>query len=448
MKKKITAALVCAIMALSLAGCAANEGEPESTKRERSTKDESSYSEPESKPDESKPDESKPEESSSDSKPEESSSDSKPEESSSDSQPENPPEPLNVDWSSVPVVDEMDLDYTICEAGEIYYNNYNTWFRGEMKEICKNGVVLVTKYFGDAEYINLPDQIEGKSCILISANMNWGENAKAIRFSDGCSSIIGNLAAKNSYTDTGAGAAPNVTDVVLPDSWRYIGGFNNMPDLRSVSIPGEVRRIWSKAFEGCKALKSVTIPEKVEYINANAFSGCKALETVNFPKKFAGECVIGANAFAGCASLKSVEIPEGVKQMGSDRGEGRVFAGCTSLTKVSLPGTVKKIGSETFSGCTSLTEVILSEGLEEINWGVFSGCTSLSEINLPSGLKTIGQNAFSGCTSLKSIDIPDSVTKIVRGAFIGCEGISINYKGKTYTEKNVEKLYDKDLSKI
>ncbi len=446
MKKKITAALVCAIMALSLAGCAANEGEPESTKRERSTKDESSYSEPDSKPDESKP-----EESSSDSKPEESSSDSKPEESSSDSQPEKPsePEPLNVDWSSVPVVDEMDLDYTICEAGEIYYDNYYEWFRGEMKEMCKNGVVLVTKYFGDAEYINLPDQIEGKGCILISTDVNWGENAKAIRFSDGCASIVSTLGTKNLYNvPIGAGAAPNVTEVVLPDSWRYIGGFNKMPNLRSVSIPGEVRRIWSEAFEGCKALKSVTIPENVEYINANAFSGCTALETVNFPKKFAGECVIGANAFQGCTSLKSMEIPEGVTQMESSRGEGRVFAGCTSLTKVSLPGTVKKTGSETFSGCTSLTEVTLSEGLEEINWGVFSGCTSLSEINLPSGLKTIGQNAFSGCTSLKSIDIPDSVTKIVRGAFSGCEGISINYKGKTYTEKNVEKLYDKDLSKI
>lgn len=448
MKKKITAALVCAIMALSLAGCAANEGEPESTKRERSTKDESSYSEPESKPDESKP-----EESSSDSKPDESSSDSKPEESSSDSQPEKPsePEPLNVDWSSVPVVDEMDLDYTVFEAGDIYYEYYKETFREKYKELYKDGVVLVTKYFGDAEYINLPDQIEGKSCILIGADVDWGDNAKAIRFSE--SSPFPNSTrietGLGGYS-IGVGKAVNLTEVVMPDSTESIGAFGGMPKLEIINIPNSIVyiTIMPGAFSGCTALKSVTVPENVEYINLNAFSGCTALETVNFPKKFARECVINTDAFAGCTSLKSVEIPEGVKQMGSSRGEGRVFAGCTSLTKVSLPGTVKEIGSETFSGCTSLTEVTLSEGLEEINWGVFRGCTSLSEINLPSGLKTIGENAFSGCTSLKSIDIPDSVTNIARGAFSGCEGISINYKGKTYTEKNVEKLYGKDLSKI
>lgn len=444
--KKITAALLCAIMALSLAGCAASEGEPESTKRERSTKDESSYSKPESKPDESKP-----EESSSDSKPEESSSDSKPTESDTESKPEKPAA-QKVDWSSVPVVDEMNLDYTVFEAGDINYGSYKETAREKYKELYKDGVVVITKYFGDAEYINLPDQIEGKSCILIGADVDWGDNAKAIRFSENYpfpnSTKIGTVG-QGSFS-IGVGKAANVTEVVMPDRTESIREFGGMPKLEIINIPNSTVNIAKDAFSGCAALKSVTIPENVEYINANAFSGCTALETVNFPAKFAGECVIRDAAFENCTSLKSIEIPEGVTEIGAvnDAYVGRVFAGCTSLTKVSLPGTVKGIGIFAFAGCTSLTEVTLSEGLETIGYRAFTGCTALSDIKLPSGLITITQEAFYGCTSLKSIDIPDSVTKIARGAFSGCEGISINYKGKTYTEKNVEKLYDKDLSKM
>lgn len=104
---------------------------------------------------------------------------------------------------------------------------------------------------------------------------------------------------------------------------------------------------------------------------------------------------------------------------------GDIFINCTLLEKASVPGSMKYVVVYMFCDCTALTEVVIGEGIERIY-----------------------ENAFCNCTSLKSIDIPDSVTYIERNAFSGCKDIEINFKGKTYNEKNIEKIYDKDLSNL
>ena len=181
------------------------------------------------------------------------------------------------------------------------------------------------------------------------------------------------------------------------------------------------------SFSGCTVPKSVTITDKIESIEGGAFSGCTSLEQVIFPEKFAGECVIYSYAFQGCTSLKSIDIPEGALPYKSDipTDSMSIFSDCTALEEVTLPST--------------WTFIVLY---------MFKNCTSLTDVKLSSGVKEIDCDAFRNCTSLKSIDIPDSVTRIGSGAFDGCTDISINYKGKTYTEKNISKLYDKDLSNM
>lgn len=425
MKKRILAVLVCAVMAASLAGCASkNEGNFEdilsaigggmSTSSDGARSSSKSSGKSSTSSTSSK--------SSSTSSVESSSSSS---ESSSTSSEESKPEeskPVQVDWSTVPIVDEMDLDYQIIESDEIVYRIYSDLFRDEIKEMAAGGAVLVTKYFGEAEYINLPDQIEGKSCIFFS-DVYWGENAKAIRFSEGCAWPIGKLYLSSGREyDADVGRGSNIVRADVPDSWRYIGGFSGMPKLEQINIPKETRRIWEKAFSGT-ALKSVTLPENLEYIQNNAFSGCSSLESINFPEKYENTCLIQAGVFNNCTSLKSVKIPEGVTFQFERNSYGSVFFGCKALEKVILPSTVTGIGNYTFYGCSSLTDVTLL-----------------------SVLKNIGTDAFYNCTSLRKVDIPDNVTYIGNGAFSGCSDVEINYKGKTYNEKNVEKLYDRDLS--
>lgn len=440
MKKKILAALVCAAMTASLAGCAGNEtsalmniasqtandknssAAANSTPASSNTESTAASSAAESAPTSSEP-ESTPASSAPVSAPESSAPESKPSVSAED-----------IDWSAVPEIDEMDLNYTkqVADGGYI-------------TDTC----VIITDYYGDAEYINIPQTIDGVSKIAVSKYVNWGDKAKAIKFPDG-------IEFGTSDSDgCGTGSAPNVKSVFLLDSVVSIGNFD-LPSLEEITLPenlmtitdgtfrhcGKLKsvtfnenlaEIGENAFSGCEKLKSVAFGENIKSLGRNAFCGCTALETVNFPAKFAsGECGIGGGAFSGCTSLKSIELPEGITftDVETSRDYGGVFSGDCSLESITLPSTVTVLPND-----------------------IFANCIVLNEVNLPSTLEKIGNCAFASCVALRKIDIPDSVTRIGNHygdeAFHNCHAdIEINYKGKTYNSKNIEKLYNRDLSKM
>lgn len=377
---------------------------------------------------------------------------SRPEESSAAGDPtESKPaetNPVQVDWSTVPELDEMDIDYEVKEIKDIPERHLKL-VTGLSDEAKKNGVVIIKAYYGDAEYIKIPQTIAGKNCIAVDIDVNWGDNAKSIKYPDGFVCIYSNT---SQLRNCGSGQAPNVTSVSLPDNLEYICGFDGLTSLEEITLPKKLKTIDDGSFSGLQKLKSVTIGENVERIGS-AFYLCTALEKVNFPKKLNGQCEICAS-FSGCSSLKSIELPEGADLLGGYDGVfyGGSFSGCTALEKVFLPNTVTVLPGDTFSGCTALKEINLPSSLKTMECGfggAFVGCTSLEKLDIPDSVATIGSHTFSGCTSLKEIIIPDGVTTVGRSAFDGCnEDIVIKYKGKTYNSKNVEKLYEKDLSKM
>lgn len=371
---------------------------------------------------------------------------SKPEESSAESDPtESKPaetNPVQVDWSTVPELDEMDIDYEVKEIKDIPEEDLKRYVTGLSDEAKKNGVVIIKAYYGNAEYIKIPQTIAGKNCIAVDIDVNWGDNAKSIKYPDGFVCIYSNT---SQLRNCGSGQAPNVTSVSLPDNLEYICGFDGLTSLEEITLPKKLKTIDDGSFSGLQKLKSVTIGENVERIGS-AFYLCTALEKVNFPKKLNGQCEI-CGSFDGCSSLKSIELPEGADFFSNYLGS---FSGCTALEKVFLPNTVTVLPGDTFSGCTALKEINLPSSLKTMECGfggAFTGCTSLGKIDIPDSVTTIGSYTFSDCTSLKEIIIPDGVTTVGSSAFDGCnEDIVIKYKGKTYNSKNVEKLYGKDLS--
>ena len=70
----------------------------------------------------------------------------------------------------------------------------------------------------------------------------------------------------------------------LPQELEYLGAasFRRNPDLEFVSVPGTVKRIEAKAFQGC-ALETVILQEGVEEIGEEAFSECDHLAEISFP---------------------------------------------------------------------------------------------------------------------------------------------------------------------
>lgn len=98
--------------------------------------------------------------------------------------------------------------------------------------------------------------------------------------------------------------------------------------VQSVRLPGTLKRIWFRAFEGCKNLRELALPEGLEYIGKQCFEGT-GIQRIDFPASLR---TIGACAFFGCERLRDVRLNEGLVVLGekgiidNEKAEGYVFA--------------------------------------------------------------------------------------------------------------------------
>ena len=131
------------------------------------------------------------------------------------------------------------------------------------------------------------------------------------------------------------------------------------------------------------------IPDGVTEIGESAFreSMCLFLRSVEIPGSVKK---IGRGAFEECCNLTTIELPEGVETI-----EPFTFRRCVNLKRVGLPNSLKTIGGGAFAGCTALEKIRIPDGVTEIGIGAFLGCSSLVDVELPPGVK-IAPDAFSG----------------------------------------------------
>ena len=322
-------------------------------------------------------------------------------------------------------------------------------------DVLDSGTVKITKYIGNAEKVDIPAEIYGKSVTSIG---DWAfENCTSltsITIPDsvtsiewyafqGCTSLT-SITIPNSVTSIGDLAfdgCTSLTSITIPDSVTSIGksAFYGCTSLTSITIPNSVTSISGSAFSGCSSLTSITIPNSVTWIGDWAFNGCTSLKSVTIPN---GVMSIGEYAFRGCKSLTSITIPSSVTCIGDSAFEdctsltsitipssvtsiaARLFEDCTSLTSITIPNSVTSIGDDAFRGCTSFTSITIPNSVTSIDDWAFSGCTSLTSITIPDSVTEIGYSAFEGCTSLTSITIPNSLTSIGYGAFEGCTSLT------------------------
>lgn len=298
MKNRIFAAAVCAALTVSLVGCSGGNGTSEPANHaSNSTNGTNSSFVANSTPASTASSTSANEMSSSEavsSTPESSAASSTIESAPESSVPESAPEESkpsvsaeDIDWSAVPEIDEKELQYTIHKAGKVNFDNVPT----EEREKLKDGCVAIKKYTGDAEYIKIPQTIAGMSNIAV-VGVDWGKNAKAIKFPDGISFSVYNA---------GTGTAPNVTSISLPDTVEYIQGFSGLKALEEITLPKDLKTVGKTTFFRLEKLKKVTFEDKVESIGVSAFSGCSGLEAITLPDSVSS---VGSAAFNGCTNVK------------------------------------------------------------------------------------------------------------------------------------------------
>ena len=312
----------------------------------------------------------------------------------------------------------------VCAGAEIYGN---FWY-----SILDDGTVEISRYYGSAEKVDIPEKIDGKSVTSIGeSTFKDCTNLTSITIPNNVTNI-GNSAFReceslmsitlpNSVTSIGNNAfcgCSSLTSITIPNGVTEIGwyAFSGCRSLTSITIPNSVTSIDYSAFSGCTSLKSITIPNSVTEIGSSVFSGCRSLTSITIPNSVTE---IGSSAFSGCRSLTSIMIPNSVTSIGD-----YAFSGCESLTSITMPNSVTSIGDYAFEDCTSLTNVTIPDGVTSIGDYAFEDCTSLTNVTIPDGVTSIGDSAFEGCASLTSITIPDGVTYISDGAFSGCKSLT------------------------
>ena len=167
--------------------------------------------------------------------------------------------------------------------------------------VDNDGNATITKYYGKAYYLNIPEELDGYKVIEIGKN-----------------SFANNLYLKN---------------VLVPDIVTRLGryAFSECDNLESIVLSKTLKTIESPAFLRCKKLKKVNIP--------------RTLETIDFGGTIRG-------VFEDCESLSDVTIEDGITRIPES-----LFEKCTGLREIKIPNTVTTICEYALLQCVNLKNV-------------------------------------------------------------------------------------------
>ncbi len=165
----------------------------------------------------------------------------------------------------------------------------------------------------------------------------------------------------------------------------------------TLTIPDNVTEIGEGAFAK-EGLKTIIIPGTVKKIAKNAFAYNTTLENVIMQE---GVEEIGASAFLNCSNLKNIEFPESIVSIGSV-----CFQNDVMLDNVKLPSKLTSLSANVFSECSNLKNIELPQNLTEMQYAALRG-TSITTLKFPSNLNNIAEQALS-ISTLQNIDTSEN----------------------------------------
>lgn len=256
------------------------------------------------------------------------------------------------------------------------------------------------------------------SILYSCLNFSYAEN-KTFSSDEKYYSYFGYTTENNTVTITDYnGEVGGLTKVIIPD---YIEGkpvveisaaFDHCHHLKEVIIPDSVTKIGDNAFFECNKLNTISTPSKkivkgevklpdgLKEIGESAFCGAN-LNKIIIPKQIK---YIEAKTFIGCDNLKDLVLPNGLISI-----EEEAFQSC-GIQTLTIPNSVKKISRAAFSNCEYLKTLVIPTGVDNIESHAFSECYNLKLVTIEDGLKSMDRNTFADCTKLEGIIIPESVT--------------------------------------
>ena len=225
------------------------------------------------------------------------------------------------------------------------------------------------------------------------------------------------------------------TNVEIKEGTEIIAGgvFSPQPDadsyyeylnaIKSVTIPGSVRRICSSAFVYSDNLENIEIDNGVRGIEDFAFYGCNFYD--NEDNWDDDALYIGTHLI----EVKNTANGNFVIKQGTVEIAAKAFEGCEDITSIFIPDSVDTIGSGAFMDC-SLKNIIIPDGvttIERQTFSTFNNKVTLEYVHIPASVNFISGTYYNGFRDYELFGDNSSV--------VICFDTSSCY-AKTYAEEN------------
>ena len=182
---------------------------------------------------------------------------------------------------------------------------------------------------------------------------------------------------------------------IKPDTVSIAGCFASDITSEEITIPGSVKSIGDKAFEGNKSIRRVHFEEELKILGHRAFYNSDII-SVDLPQSLT---TIGGEAFKG-SDIESIVIPDNVVDIGES-----AFENCASLKDVTLGAKTGNIGKYAFENCSALTSITIPDSVWKIGDYAFYKCRNLQKINIGSLVYVMNEGVFMNCDSLSEVEI-------------------------------------------
>ena len=160
----------------------------------------------------------------------------------------------------------------------------------------------------------------------------------------------------------------------------------------SYTIPSGVETISTGAFSYC-FVTEIILPDTVKYIDSFAFWECETLQKITIPKSV---MTIGNDVFYACEDLTIYCFENSVAQTyAEDNNNAYILIDPLYAPDILVPSALKTIEAEAFSGIAAKW-VKLAEGVKSIGSKAFTDCSNLRGIYIPRSCTSIAADAFSG----------------------------------------------------
>ena len=208
----------------------------------------------------------------------------------------------------------------------------------------------------------------------------------------------------NSIASVSCGSRQHDDNESSSGFFLYAGGIVEIPvNVIHIRIDPSVTTLPRKAFNNLPQLREVSLHEGMVEIKEKAFMNCHSLERIiNIPPSLTP---IGKFAFSD-SGLLSLDLPEAFTL----QSQG-LFNNCNRLCNMRLPPSTTQIPEMTFCDCTSLFSVEIPQGVNSICTNALSNCQSLRNFAIPSldgmgndmAAETLFGNIFHHCHALQNL---------------------------------------------